>query len=239
MKKGIIFTTVFLIIIVAFIAGGQIFTVRNVNVVFYNRTGLTTETEVIDIVGLDRRNNIFSVNERAVKQKVAKAFPDNSIYVTDVERSFPDSVTIYVKERALIFKVKVYSPTGANRYVPTDKDFQRGVVYDEGDPALDRKLIAVNNVEVYSSFDTEEFVVLRAIVKVLLECGFEEEALPYFISAIDFTDYGLAMHIVGTDALFRVGFNVDKDSLSAALNEYSSLSETERVDKIINVGFTA
>ena len=239
MKKGIIITSIFLVIIVALIVGGQIFTVRNVNVVFYNQTGVCTEAEIIDLVGLDRRSNIFSVNEREVKQKVAKAYADNTVYVTDVERSFPDTVTIYVKERPLIFKVKVYSPTGADRYVPTDKDFQRGGVYDEGDPIFDRKLIEVKDFEVLTSFDTQEFVVLRAIVKIFLECGFEEEALPYFISSVAFTEYGLDMNVVGTDAVFRVGYDADKASLTAALAEYFALSESERVDKIIDVGMTA
>lgn len=232
MKKSIVITIIFLVVIAAFLAGGQIFKVACVNVVFDNRTGLTTENEIVSIVGLDKRNNIFSVNEREIKEKVSKVFADHSIYVTDVERSFPNVVTIYVKERTPIFLLKVYSPTGLERYVPTDKDFQRGTVYNAGDIALDLKLITVEGIEVKDSFDEPEFYTLRTVASALTDERFEEAALPYFFDKVVFDEQKKAtFYVSGTGATFVVGTNVDKASVVDLLHSYLALPEAERFGK--------
>ena len=238
MKKGILITAIFLIVIAAFLAAGQIFCVRHVNVVFENKTGITDESEVISVIGLDRRNNIFSVNEREVKQKVAAHYVDNAIVVTDVVRSFPDTVTVYVKERTPILKIKVYSPTEELRYVPTDKDFQRGTVYDAGDPALSMRLIEVTGLEVVDTFDKPEFVLLRSVLNTFVSFGFEEAALPYFFTTanVDDDEETLSLTVSGTGAKFVVGKEANRQLISDAYQNYLALDQAQRIDKIYLIG---
>ena len=240
MKKGIIITIVFVIVIAMFLAGGQIFTVRHVNVVFENKTGITDESDIISVVGLDKRNNIFSVNERELKTKVSDKYADHSIVVTDVVRSFPDTVTIYVKERTPILLIKVYSPTGDERYVPTDKDFQRGTVYNKGDSALGLKLIKVTGIEVKDSFNTPELSLLRAVLNIFVSFGFEESALPYFLEEVSY-DEGeyLSLTVAGTGAKFLIGENADKTLIKAAYEEYVATPDDEKVNKVFEIGINS
>ena len=233
MKKGIVITAICLVVVLAFLVGGQIFTVRHVNVVFNNKTGLTTESEILSAVGLDKNNNIFSINERSLKKKVTDRFTDNSIVISDVVRSFPDTVTLYVRERAPVFLLKVYSPTGDERYVPTDKDFQRGTVYEASDISPDLKLIEVEGFEVVDTFDVPQLTLLRSIANLFLSFGLEESALPYFIDKVVYEESSLSV-VLASGARFVI--NATADAVKDVYDEYVALPEAQRFNKIFYVG---
>ena len=231
MKKKYIVIIISLLIVSAILIGGQIFTVRHVSVVFYNKTGLTSESEVIEVSGLNTRNNIFSVNEKEIKAKIAAKYDDNSIAVTNIVRSFPNKVTIYVKERIPMFLIKVASE-GGDKYVPTDKDFQRGKVttLDE----IDYTLIKVTGFEVAETFDVKECVLLRRIAKGFISAGLAEEAVPYFISEISFAESDVTVTIRESGAVMHFNMDSTAEDVKKAYDDYLALSYEQRNGAVLN-----
>ena len=225
MKKKYIVIIISLLIVSAILIGGQIFTVRNISVVFYNKTGLTSESEVIEASGLNSRNNIFSINEKNIKAKISSAYDDNSITVTNIVRSFPNKVTIYVKERIPMFLIKVASEDG-NKYVPTDKDFQRGKVTTLDN--IDYTLIAVTGFEVAETFDVKECILLRRIANALIAAGLSEEAIPYFISEIAFDGSNVNVIIKESGAIMQFNLDSTADEVKQVYNDYLSLTYEQR-----------
>lgn len=232
MKKKYIVITASILIIALIVACGWIFTVRNVSVVFYNKTGLADEATVIAASGLSARKNIFSIKEADIKAGVAAAFDDNSIVVTNVVRNFPNEVVIYVKERIPIFKISVWSSDGVERCVPTDKDFQRGNIVTEDE--IDYLLIEVKGFQVYETFDVKECVNLRAMAGAFIACGINEEALPYFISSVEITDEYFNVKLRETSAVLKISVE-DVTAQTAALYEkYLQLDEQSRYGAVLS-----
>ncbi len=234
MKKKYVVIAISVIIIALIVACGQMFTVRHVSVVFYNKTGLADEAGVLKATGLSGRNNIFNVQETELKKNIASAYPDNSIEVTQIERKFPNKIVIYVKERLPIFKIRVYTNDGVDRFVPTDKDFQRGTVQAEEDITL--TLIDVRGFGVYETFDVKECNQLRALVSALLATSLEEEALPYLISSISFSDDGY-MNVIfrETGAMMSVYAENVAEETQILFNDYLQLSAIDRYGAILKI----
>lgn len=230
MKKKYFLIIISVIIVAAILAGGQIFTVRHVSVVFHNKTGVATEADILDAAGLDYHNNIFGINEKEIKRRIAAAYADNSIAVTDIERSFPDTVTIYVKERVPIFLIKVESEEG-NKFVPTDKDFQRGTVRTLGE--IDDTLIKVTGFEISETFDVKECIILRKIANTLIGRDLAEEALPYFISEINFNENVVTVTVNGTGAKLMLSADATADEIVSVYNKYLALSNAERAGSVV------
>lgn len=233
MKKKYVLIALSVLVVAAIVVCGQLFTVRHVSVVFYNKTGIADEADVISAAGLGGRNNIFNIKEADLKKNVAEAYPDNSIVVTDIVRNFPNKLTIYAKERIPIFKIKVYSASaeGNDRYVPTDKDFQRGTVQHEADISF--QLITVTGFEVHETFDVKECVQLRNLVNTLIDEKIDEEALPYLISSINFEDGFLIVNFRGTGSVMKISSNAVAEQTRQLFNEYLSYDFDQRFNLML------
>lgn len=233
MKKKYVVIAICVLVVAAIVACGQIFTVRDISVVFYNRTGMANEADILEASGLTNRNNIFNVKEKDIKNKIADAFPDNSILVTNVERQFPDKIVLYVRERTLVFKLDVYSSSGENKCVLTDKDFQRGNILSEDE--VSQKLIEVKGCVVHETFDIKECVALREIAKALVNNGVSEEALPYFIDTIEIVDDMLTITLAETNATLSVEMNSAYEQTAILYKEYIELTYSERNNAVLSV----
>lgn len=234
MKKKYIIVSICVVIIALIAVCGQVFTVRNISVVFYNKTGLADEADILAASGLDSRNNIFNVKEGEIKRKITAAFPDNSIVVTNVERKFPDEVVIYVKERTPIFKIEVNSSSEEKSFVATDKDFQRGKIQKE-DELASLKLIAVTGYVVIDSFDVKECVALRNVAKALINKNMSEEALPYFIENINITADELQIKLAETGAVMYVDMAQAADETAALYDRYLAMDYSARNNAVLRI----
>lgn len=226
MKKKYIIILASVLVIAIIVACGQIFTVRSVSVVFHNKTALADEAGVLAASGLSGHNNIFNIKEREIKSRVASAYPDRSVVVTNIVRNFPNEVVLYVKERIPIFKLKVYSAEGDDKYVPTDKDFQRGNVSDGGE--INAVLIEVNGFEVHETFDVKECVQLRTVANALIKSGLAEESLAYFIESATFSDGALSFLLRETQARLTFLTDVTAEKTALLYARYIALDEQSR-----------
>lgn len=234
MKKKYIIISICVVIIALIAVCGQVFTVRNIGVVFYNKTGLADEADILAASGLDSRNNIFNVKESEIKRKISAAFPDNSIVVTNVERRFPDEVVIYVKERTPVFKIEVNSSSEEKSFVATDKDFQRGKIQKE-DELASLKLITVTGYVVNDSFDVKECVALRNIAKALTDKNMSEEALPYFIESVDVSGDELTIKLAETGALLYVDIDKAEEETADLYCRYLDMDYSARNNAVLRV----
>ncbi len=231
MKKKYVVIAVSVLIIALIVAFGQIFTVRDISVVFHNKTGLTDEADILKVAGITYKKNIFNVKEGEIKQKIASNFTDRSIVVTNVVREFPDKVVIYVKERVPIFRMQTYSSEGT-AYVATDKDFQRNAVQKEGENSV--KLIEVTGYEVRETFDVKECIALREVAYALIGEGMSEEALPYFIEKINFSGDALEITLAETKAVLRVKMTTATADTAKLYKKYIATPAAERYGAIFD-----
>ncbi len=211
MKKGILFTVICTIVLSAIVCVGFLFKVRYVSVEFLNNASICEATELLRHVDISSNTNIFSVDEQKIKDSVEKSYPDNLIEVVDVVRSFPDRITVQVRERTPVFKIKVLSDNGG--YVVPDIDFQRYKVYREED-IPDQKLIPVEGFSVEKTLNTEECRLLRTISYTLMERHFTESSLPYFILEIDFSDEEIILRLFDGNVFILSKNNAKEDLLS-------------------------
>lgn len=227
MKNKIIIIAISLIIVTALIVCGNVFAVDRVEVVFDNKTDITSEYDILKAAGISQSTIIFNIKESDIKSKISKQYKDNSIVVTNVERVFPNKVKIYVKERVLIYKLSVYSQTGENEYVPTDKDFQRGVMYQNIDNLL---LINVKNFVVKDTFNLEECYQLREFAQALIDLGISEDALPYFVESIEFADSFLEVRLRNSSGMLTISRSEIKQEVSLLYSQYLKLSDQDKLD---------
>lgn len=227
MKKKIIIIAISLIIVTALIVCGNVFAVDRVEVVFDNKTDITSEYDILKTAGISQSTIIFNIKESDIKSKISKQYKDNSIVVTNVERVFPNKVKIYVRERVLIYKLNVYSQTGENEYVPTDKDFQRGVMNQNVDDLL---LINVKNFVVKDTFNLEECYQLREFAQTLIDLGISEDALPYFVESIEFADSFLEVKLRNSSGMLTISRSDIKQEVSLLYSQYLKLSDQDKLD---------
>ena len=235
MKKKYILIIASLLVIALIVACGQIFTVRHVSIVFLNKTALADEAGILEASGLNKQKNIFNLKETEIKEKVSAFFDDNSIVVTDIERIFPNEVVVYVKERIPVFCLKVYSAEGKQLYVPTDKDFQRGKIYEAQELSQNNYLlINVTGFEVYETFDVKECIYLRTMANALIDKNIEEEALPQLIETVSIDDDALTLTLRETKAKWVISQSNVKEDIYSTYDEYVALSYPDRFGAVID-----
>ncbi len=224
MKKisvaGIIFLIVLLVAIVLF---GVFFTVDKVSVQFVNDVTVADKEEVLSAIDIQKYTNIFSVNEKKIKQEVETAFSGNTIEVVSVKRSFPNIVSVIVRERTPLFKIAV---SGADTYAAADKDFRRNSVYTE-DQLAGRKLIEVTGFEVTDSFAVPAGYQLRTVARTLEEKGFSDEGIVSFVTGAEFTDTSLTLTLFDGATITLDRENI-ASTLEAGLTSYLSVSAQAR-----------
>ena len=232
MKKKYFVVIASLIIIVLIVAFGLVFNVRDVSVVFTNKTVYASETDILNAAGNIYKKNIFSINETEIKRSIAATFDDNSIFVTNIVRSFPDKVTIYVKERIPVFKMSVYTSDGDD-FVAADKDFQRQKIQKETE--FSHKLIDVTGYVVRDTFNVKECIALRNLALQFIDLEISEEALPYFIKEIHFEDNFMQVRIAETNAILFINIDNVREETTTLYNRYINTDFTARVDAIFRI----
>ncbi len=238
MKKTIIGVSIGLIIIILIIVFGQVFKINYIDVDFENNVTECDQSDIVTYADISINTNIFVINEKEIKAKVEKKFSNNAIKVTDIVRVFPNKITIHIRENIPIFKIKTEisrNNTVINGFVTPDVNFQRTTVYSES-TVINKKLVDVNNLVINNSFNIKGCVLLQKIAKVLMESEVKEEAIPYLINSIEFTDNFIKIIFEGTNAIIRIA-NSDKETVYNEFKEkykaYESLSLREKIGKTI------
>ena len=224
MKKSAVFAIIFCtVVLAAIVFFGVFFTVKEITVRYDNDVTSADKQAVLSVIDIDAQTNIFSVNEKKIKQKVETAFPDNSIEVSKVVRSFPNKVTVVVRERTQLFKIGVKN---TEKFVAADKDFRRSAIHAESD-LTDKKLINVIGFEIVDSFAVEACYQLKDFANALVGAGFNVDSITTFVKTIEFSDNKM------TVTLFDgATFSIDRSNVGASvtncLNAYLALPYAER-----------
>ncbi|NLL56142.1 MAG: FtsQ-type POTRA domain-containing protein [Clostridiales bacterium] len=227
MRKKYVAITISVVMIALIITFGQIFTVKNVKVEFKNETGMATEQTILELADITSNTNIFSLKESKIKQNINDYY-SNSLIV-DVERVFPNTVTIHVKERLPMFLVSVNNDSYSG-YVYTDIDFQRSDIAQ----GLDKHIITVENYTVKNTFDTAQCIAVRVFAKTLLDNGMEQSAIVAFVESITINDDNLTVNLRQNNAVFVINRNKVQDSTTLIYHKYLSLSVPERVGAVLS-----
>jgi hypothetical protein len=234
MKKVVIAVAVGLILIAVIITFGQIFTVRHVGVEFTNSVSCADEQQVLSYANISPSTNIFVLDEETIAERVEKHYSDNSLKVVAIVREFPDKVIIKVSERIPIFKIKAETEDESG-YVEADRNFQRAQIYTAGQ--LDEAtLTEVRGYTVEGTYKTDECYMLRDIADALMQCGFPEEAIPYFVSGIEFSGNLVTLELRASDTKFIINKTSDisvKDAVISMYNKYEAMSVGDRNGKDI------
>lgn len=95
-KKLIVLLTVVMVLVLIVVTCSATFLVRNVYAYSYygnaeNGT-VSYDARVIEAAGIEKNSSMFFIDESGIKSRVENAFPN--VRVVNVERRFPDSVTI-------------------------------------------------------------------------------------------------------------------------------------------------
>ena len=227
MKKTTVFAIIFCsVVLAAIVFFGVFFTVDEIAVRYDNDVTATDKATILNVIDIDAQTNIFSINEKKIKQKVETAFTDNSIEVVSVVRSFPNKVTVVVRERKQLFKVRVkYS----ENYVAPDKDFRRNKVYSEAE--LDSyDLIEVNGFDVSDSFAVDGCYQMRDFVNELIGLGFNMDAVTTFVDKIDFTEQNMTVTLFDGATLAIDRSNV-AEATKECVNNYLATPYAQRSGK--------
>lgn len=224
MKKSTVFAIIFCtVVLAAIVFFGVFFTVKEITVRYDNDVTSVDKQAVLSVIDIDAQTNIFSVNEKKLKQKVETAFPDNSIEVTQVVRTFPNKVTVVVRERVQLFRIRVKN---TDNYVAADKDFRRSAIYAESGLA-GKDLIVVTGFEISDSFAVDGCYQLKDFANALINSGFNVDSLTTFVSSIDFSEDKMLVTLFD-GASFSLPRNNVRASAATCLNAYLALPYAER-----------
>ena len=227
MKKVVVAVAIGLVLVALIIAFGQIFTVRFVTVDFVNGVSSTDKQRILDLADINPNTNIFILDEKKIADKIQKGFEDNVIKVTDIVREFPNKVTIKVSERIALFRIKAITDKESG-YVAADKNFQRTAVFSY-EELKSEVLTDVIGFTVEGTYRRDECYALRDIADAFIECGIEEEALPYFICSIEFTETKIVIRLRTTDTTFTVPKSSDPaQSVKTLYEQYEKTEYYER-----------
>ena len=227
MKKSTVFAIIFCaVVLAAIVFFGVFFTVDKIDVRFENDVTSADKQAVLAVIDVDAQTNIFSVNEKKIKQKVEEAFKDNSIEVVKVVRSFPDKVTVVVRERTQLFKIRVKYEA---EYVAADKDFRRNSIY-LADQIEQKKLIEVNGFEVADSFAVDGCYRLKKFAYALLDAGFSEDALTTFVTKIDCEETQMVATLFD-GATFTIAYDDVTSATTACIRAYYATPYAQRAGK--------
>ncbi len=227
MKKVIVAVAVGLALVALIIAFGQIFTVRFVTVNFENGVSAADKQTILDLAGIEPNTNIFILDEKRTADKIEKGFDDNVIKVTNIVREFPNKVTINVRERIALFRIKA-TTADESGYVAADKNFQRTAIYSY-EELKNEALIDVTGFTVQETYRTEECYALRDIADAFMECGIEEEALPYFLRSIEFSDSKIIIQLRTTNTKFYISDTADvSEAVKKVYANYAATDYAQR-----------
>lgn len=180
MKLKIISIAIGLVLVSIIAVFGNLCRVREVDVVFTEELSSDDADAVYAALEIETGASIIGVNENDFKRRIYAAYPDRSYIVTNVIRTFPDKVTVYVDVNKPLFAVPLMDGTG---YALADKDFQLNMKVSESE--LNKSsLIIVSAVSVGNSFNLPVFAALREAFYGLSDAASCDEAAVALISEI-------------------------------------------------------
>lgn len=212
MKKSVAAIAAAVLIVIAVIVCGRVFTVQSVEERFDVRPAGILPGELTRLSGIEFNSGILTIDENEVIKKVEGAYADRSVDVVSVERVFPNKVIIHAEERVPLAAVSRVS----GGYALCDKDFQLQKFVDE----LPDKMISLTGMQAESTFNTPVFSAFRDILYAFHEAGYPFYALPGLIDEINFNDYLFTVRLSS-----GISFSLKYDneiSFRAALGEYCS-----------------
>lgn len=180
MKLKITSIAIGLIVVILIAVFGNLCRVREVDVVFTEELTSEDADAVYAALEIETGASIIGVNENDFKRRIYAAYPDRTYIVTDVIRTFPDKVTVYVDVNKPLFAVPLMDGTG---YALADKDFQLNLKATESE--LDKSsLIILSSVTVGNSFNLPVFAAIREAVAGMESASVSDEAVAALISEI-------------------------------------------------------
>ncbi len=227
MKKTTVFSIIFCtVVLAAIVFFGVFFTVKDITVRYDNDVRSVDKQAILSVIDIDAQTNIFSVDEKKIKQKIETAFPDNSIEVYQVVRTFPDKVTVVVRERVQLFKIRIKN---TDNYVAADKDFRRSAAHSESDLA-DIDLIVVRGFDIIDSFAVDGCYQLKDFANALISFGFSVDSLTTFVNSIDFSEDKMLVTIFD-GATFSISRDNVQASVVTCLEAYLALPYEQRAGR--------
>lgn len=166
MKKKIAVVAICILLVSLVSILGGIFNVHSIKVVFLDKNENMSTSDVLAQSGLELRSSILNINEKTIKAKISKAYPDRSVVPYDIERVFPNNVIIKVKGNSPLFCIKSID----GKTFLTDLDFQLSKEVQE--LTEDNEYIHIKNFELGkdASFNgKKELLTIHYAVKSLLE----------------------------------------------------------------------
>ncbi|MFA6867077.1 MAG: FtsQ-type POTRA domain-containing protein [Clostridia bacterium] len=224
MKKKYVAIIIAVVVLAIIFTFGQVFTIRSVDVVFENDTDIATDSEIINLAGVEHDKNIFSLNEDKVVEKINNQYK-NALKVT-VERKFPNKVLIKINERTPMFVLEINNDNYQG-FIATDKDFQRT---DECQLEDFPDLIKVSGYSIQSTFDTKECRAIREFTNDLINLGVKTEAVNVMISRIYFNGSKMMVQLSQYDAKWEI--NIQNDIKLQICHIYENYNKMEPIDRL-------
>lgn len=199
---------------------GRLFLIKSVEVAFARQPVFADESEIISASKLKLNSNIFTVDEKKLKDNVSEYYSDNSVSIVDVERVFPNKVILHAKERLPVLAIA----NAKGGYIPTDIDFQ--LVNTVAELPAGYNFIHVSGISVENDFNLTEFREIREALSSLIDSGLKEEALPVFIKEIKCESSKISFILRSGDGVFVLarGANLGQ-RMRIAYNEFLILLE--------------
>lgn len=202
-----------ILLIALIIVAGRLFLIRSISVVFEREPAFADEKTIIEASGIEIFDNIFNIDEKEVKAKIEKSYPNNALYITDIERVFPNKVIIKARER----RPTLVAEADDGSYIPTDKDFQLTQKVTEVD--FD-KYIKVSGVSVGTSFNKAEFRLIKDIMYTFSALQFTDEGIVAFIKEIKIGETDITLYTRQNDGALIIGKENVKEKLQAAYSDF-------------------
>lgn len=227
MKKRWISVIIGCVIVALIAIMGNVCRVRSVTVEFDGQTTNVTAEDVFAASGIEMRRSILGINEVTVKQNVNLAFGDNSVYVRNIERVFPDRVIIYAEERMPLCAVRLRNPEKfgyeeGDGYGVTDIDFQMNMVASNAEVS-GRDLIYIDGITVSDTYNTSSFAYVHKIFEAFESLGMNASAQKKFIKRITLVAGGAEIALRDGNTVILTGAEDHvKDEIRTAYAKYLS-----------------
>ncbi len=166
MKNRVISAIISLLILVLVIVAAKAFTVQTITVEFGYQSSYDNAEEIIEVSGIEDSTFIWAIDETAMINNIAEYFDDNSIYIYNIERVFPNKVIIYIEERTGIFVVE--SDLDANKVAITDCDFQLNTLIDIEEISME-DYITISGIAVENTYNTTAFKQIKEVADGIIE----------------------------------------------------------------------
>ena len=220
MKLKIISVAIGVVLVAVIAVFGSLCRVREVDIVFSESVDMNKADEIYTALETETGASIIAVNENDLIRRINAAYPDRSVVVTDIIRSFPDKVTVYIDLNEPIFAVPRMTGDG---YQLADKDFQLNLAASESD--LDKsRIVVISGVNVGNSFDLPVFSSIRGAVLGLNAAGLSDDGIVALLSEISIEN-GDIIFKTRSGAAFRTSLYPSEtlgDRAGAAYSEYAA-----------------